>query len=79
MTVAGGRDHVSTASVWTLAVETMAKASAVAAAATGEEELRQRTAAARCAARPHVRFVELGFLCHIAELAGVAAKRLRLG
>jgi hypothetical protein len=31
----------------------------------------------RTAARPYVRFVELGFLCHIAELTGVAVKRLR--
>lgn len=33
----------------------------------------------RSAARPYVRFVELGFLCRIAELAGIAAKRLRCG
>ena len=175
-----GRDQASTASVWTLAVETMAKAAAVAAAATREEDLRQGTAAALCgsfadwvfvgligrdapqravagcgadpalsgllagmplgaaplirsaiqrrtpvieapvgnqwllgslpggdpvagavgahsaaagpivadgdacgaitivrsAARPYVRFVELGFLSYIAELAGIAAKRL---
>ena len=31
----------------------------------------------RTAARPYVRFVELGFLCHIAELTGVAVRRLR--
>lgn len=49
MTKTGGRGQISAASVWTLAVDTMAKASAVAAAATG------------------------------AELAGIAAKRLRCG
>jgi hypothetical protein len=183
MTRTGGRGQISTAAVWTLAVDTMAKASAVAAAATGEEELQQGTASALCgafadwvfvdligrgqprrvvaacagdpalsgllagmppgsaplirsaiqrrtpvieapvsnqwllgslpggdpvagavgahsaaagpivadgnacgaitivrsAARPCVRFVELGFLCRMAELAGVAAKRLRGG
>ncbi|HEY7144543.1 MAG TPA: hypothetical protein VH637_09870 [Streptosporangiaceae bacterium] len=31
----------------------------------------------RTGAKPYVRFVELGFLCHIAELTGVAVKRLR--
>jgi hypothetical protein len=31
----------------------------------------------RTAARPYVRFVELGFLCQIAELTGVAIRRLR--
>ena len=128
MTKAGGRFQVSAAFVWTLAMDTFAKASAVATAATGEEELRQRTPAhcaaqapvgnqwlpgslpdgdpvagavgaysaavgpivaggaawgaitiIRSAARPCVRFIELSFLSHIADLAGIAAKRLRCG
>ncbi len=59
MTKAGGRLQVSAASVWTLAVDTFAKASAVAAAATGEEELQQGTASALCGAFADWVFVDL--------------------
>ncbi len=58
-TKAGGRTQVSAASVWTLAVDTFAKASAVAAAATSEEELQQGTASALCGAFADWVFVEL--------------------
>jgi len=50
MTKTSGLNRVSAASVWTLAMDTFAKASEVAAAATGEEELRQGTASALCGA-----------------------------
>jgi hypothetical protein len=59
MTKPGGRIQVPAASVWTLAMDTFAKASAVAAAATGEEELRQGTASALCGAFADWVFVDL--------------------
>ena len=59
MTKAGGRIQVSAASVWTLAMDTFARASAVAAAAVGEEELGQGTASALCGAFADWVFVDL--------------------
>ena len=59
MTKTSGLNRVSAASVWTLAMDTFAKASEVAAAATGEEELRQGTASALCGAFADWVFVDM--------------------